>query len=550
MNKLRKFFSIYALTGFALFSLAASANAQYTRNAGEVRIIIRQLDSKVDDFKLSLKRELDYTPLGRIEEDSIKTELRNFEESIRYFKDNFQRNRENADDVSSILGSARNINSFLNRFRFGSRLKNDWSETRRILENLAANYQVPVIWSDRNNYPNTDNNRYPNDYPDTDNNRYPNSYPSNSNSYGLTGTYKLNVSRSENTRDIAERAIRNNNIGNDSAREDLQNKLEAPEQIAIDVRGNKVTLASSKSSPVTISADGATQTENVNGRTLRLRAALRDDELIVSSLGGETDYTITFTSIENGRALKVTRRITTDYLRQTVFAESVYNKTDSVARLGIDSGSYSDNDGTYSSSDPTDYPSNYPGNSPYPQTRQGRTGRFIVPNGTIVTGILESDIDTKVSQNNDRFRLTVQSPNEFRGAVIEGYLSGIDRSGKVSGRSQITFNFERITLRDGQTYDFAGYLQGVRDENGKTVKIDTEGTAKGDSQTKETIKRGGIGAGIGAVIGAIAGGAKGAAIGAIIGGGADAGSIIVQGKDDLELRRGSTITIQSSSPIR
>jgi hypothetical protein len=133
---------------------------------------------------------------------------------------------------------------------------------------------------------------------------------------------------------------------------------------------------------------------------------------------------------------------------------------------------------------------------------------------------------------------------------VEGYISGINRSGKVSGRSQITFNFERITLRNGQTYEFAGFLQSVTDQNGKTVKIDTEGTAKGDSQTKETVKRGGIGAGLGAIIGAIAGGGKGAAIGAIIGGGAGAGSVIVQGKDDLELKKGSMITVTASAPNR
>ena len=75
----------------------------------------------------------------------------------------------------------------------------------------------------------------------------------------------------------------------------------------------------------------------------------------------------------------------------------------------------------------------------------------------------------------------------------------------------------------------------IKDQNGKPVKVDTEGTAKGDSQTKETAKRGGIGAGLGAVIGAVAGGGKGAAIGAIIGGGAGAGSVIAQGRDDIQL---------------
>jgi len=127
-----------------------------------------------------------------------------------------------------------------------------------------------------------------------------------------------------------------------------------------------------------------------------------------------------------------------------------------------------------------------------------------------------------------------QRAEEFRGAIIEGRLAGLNRSGKVSGRSQISFNFETIRLTNGQTYDFAGFLQNVTDAGGKTIKVDAEGTAQGNNQTKETVKRGGIGAGIGAVIGGSAG----------------AGSVYVQGKDDLELRRGSSITVQSSSPIR
>ena len=78
------------------------------------------------------------------------------------------------------------------------------------------------------------------------------------------------------------------------------------------------------------------------------------------------------------------------------------------------------------------------------------SGDFIVPDGVVLSGTLDNDIDTKVSQNNDRFQMTVQSPNEFRGAVVEGYLTGIDRSGKVTGRSEVTFNFQTIRLANGQ----------------------------------------------------------------------------------------------------
>jgi hypothetical protein len=47
------------------------------------------------------------------------------------------------------------------------------------------------------------------------------------------------------------------------------------------------------------------------------------------------------------------------------------------------------------------------------------------------------------------------------------------------------------------------------------------------------------------VIGAVTGGGKGAAIGAAVGGAAGAGSVIVQGRDDLNLEPGSEFRIRA-----
>lgn len=535
MSRFRGVFSVYLVIGLMIFGFAANADGQNRRNEREIRNILRDLNSKIDDFRFELDNEFRRTSVNRNEQNEINNNIKDLENDISKFEGKFQRRRESADDVLSILDSAKIVNDFVNLQRFNGKAEGYWVNVRGLLDRLASNYNVSRNW-------NGDNENYPNNYPTS--NR-------NSISSTLTGTYQLDISRSENTRDIADRAIRNSNTqNNNDARQDLEDKLEAPEQIAIDVRGNQVTLASSRASQITFIADGRDKTDTLdNGKTIRVRSTLRGQELTVSSLGGDTDYTIVFSSTDNGRSMRVTRRVTTNYLRQTVFAESVYNKTDAVARIDsniISNDTPSTSDGAYSSNDPNDNRNN----PNIPTTTNRRRGDFIVPNGTILTGVLENDIDTKVSQNNDRFRMTVNAPNEYRGAVVEGYLSGIDRSGRVSGRSQITFNFERIRLTNGQTYDFAGFLQSVTDENGKTVPVDTEGTAKGDSQTRETVKRGGIGAGIGAVIGAIAGGGKGAAIGAIIGGGAGAGSVILQGKDDLQLKAGSSITVQSSSPIQ
>ena len=553
MSRFRSVFAFYVAMGLMLCGFTAELNAQRTRNERDVRNIVRNLDSKIDDFRYSLQFGLKNSRVSDADADAVESSVSALGDRIRDFEDNLNQRRENADDVAELLTAAKSVNDFLLTNRVNNTVQKDWSDVRALLDQLASNYNVSWNWTSGS----TSNNNSTN-YPTTD-------YPTNNaTSFGLTGTYQLDTSKSEDTRDI----VQNSGATTDAQRQDLESKLEAAEQLAIEIRGTQVTLASSKAAPITFTADGRTKTETVNGKTVRIRAALRGQELTVSSVGGETDYTVTFTSLDNGKAMKVTRRITTDYLNQTVFAESFYAKTDAVARLDVNvnpnpnyptntttSDNSDNNEGNYSSNDPNDVPGsnnrNYPTNNQnYPTTTQGRTGTFIVPNGTVITGVLENNISTKVSQNNDRFRMIVQSPDEFRGATVTGYLSGIDRSGKVTGRSKITLNFEKITLRNGQTYEFAGYLQSVTDLNGKTVKIDTEGTVKGDSQTKETVKRGGIGAGIGAIIGAIAGGGKGAAIGAVIGGGAGAGSVVLQGKDDLELQKGSMVTVTASSPNR
>ena len=525
MNRKRNVFSAILAFGLIFFASLEQASAQRTAQVDkrEVRSLLRQVTVKLDDFQYNLDFELRQSSANQTDEEDLRNSLDALQTEVNNFQNKFTRRRDSQSDVSQVLASAKTVDENLSRLRVSQKLRRDWTETRRMLDQLANNYGVRGDTNDDDNSQLPDN-QYPN----------PTRTPGGNFNAGLTGTYQLDTTRSEDARDVAERAITGANTQNrDEARRDLQEKLEAPERLALSVQGNQITLASTLAPQVTVTADGRDRTETLSdGRTLRIRTTLRGQELTISSLGGSNDYTVTFVSIENGRSMKVTRRVTTDYLNQTVFAESVYTKIDSVARYDI-----------YNTV-PTTNPNNPP------TTTTGRTGEFIVPNGTIIVANLENDMTTKVSQNGDRFRMIVSAPNQFRGAVIEGYISGLNRSGKLSGRSQLTLNFERIKMPTGETYDFAGYITSVTDQNGKSVKVDTEGAVRGDSQTRETAKRGGIGAGLGALIGAIAGGGKGAAIGAIIGGGAGAGSVYAQGREDIDLKAGSSISIQASSPIR
>ncbi|HCA58675.1 MAG TPA: hypothetical protein DEP46_11900 [Blastocatellia bacterium] len=533
---------VAALLAALVFGIASSVAAQ-SINEREVRDTVRSLRSKIDDLDMTLNFQLRSNSASRTVRDDARSGIDALKNAVKTFDENVGLRRENRSDIEQIVAAGRDMAGFFTANPQNRRIESTWTDVRDLIDRLAANYGVRPDWNGR--ISNVSGRAGDDDY-----GYQPVGGPV---SPGLTGTYRLDTSRSEKAADI----VADINISG-SNRTDLESKLDAPDSIALLVRGSEVTLATTNADPVTFVADGRERSENSGGRTVRLRASIRGDEITISSLGGETDYTIIFTSIDNGRGLKVTRRITTEYLSETIFADSYYTKSEQTAGLGIDpavqrdiptdtDASYSDNDAGYSTNDPDD---RVGANSPNPTLSKPRIGQFIVPNGTVITGTLENEINTKASQNNDRFKMTVQGPMEFRGAVIEGYITGVGRSGQVSGRSNVTFNFERITLRDGRAYDFAGSLSGIRDERGKEVKVDTEGTAQGDSQTKETAKRGGIGAGIGAVIGAIAGGGKGAVLGAIIGGGAGAGSVIATGRDDVRLMPGSTITVVSSSPVR
>lgn len=104
-------------------------------------------------------------------------------------------------------------------------------------------------------------------------------------------------------------------------------------------------------------------------------------------------------------------------------------------------------------------------------------------------------------------------------------------------------------MRNGRTCQFGGVIESVRTPDGEAIRVDDEATVEAeDSQTERAAQRGALGAALGAIIGAIAGGGKSAAIGAVIAAGEGAGSIIVEGRDQLDLQRGTELTITPSAP--
>ncbi len=440
----------------------------------------------------------------------LGSSVQSLNSTVMQLRERFNNRTSTTADVQEVLNSAALVDRLIRTNRPDTVTLRTWTNLRADLNQLASVYRL--------SWPNV-SQTYP--------------YPSNNPpaQYGvsrLTGTYRLDPSRSDDPGQAADRATQSLGYGDRARmRDQVAARLESPDQIAIELRGRDVTLASSRAPQITFTADGSERVETApSGRTIRARATLNGEQLIVSSTGDSgNQFNVTFDPIDNGRGLSVTRRVYVQGLSRPVVVQSVYQKTSDVARFDINTG---------------------------PQTSPGNTtianGDFVITNGETVIGVLENGLSTQTAHEGDRFTMTVRQPAQYEGAIIEGHVSNIQRSGRLTGRSQMTLNFDTIRLRDGGSYRFAGILESVRTTQGDTIRVDNEGSVRDTSQTTKTEQRAAIGTAVGAIIGAIAGGGKGAAIGAIVGAGGGAGSVYVQGRDDLDLGAGTELTIRASGP--
>ena len=472
--------------------------------------LLTRTKTSADRFRRSLDRAGDRSRIdGTREDNNITQFVEDFAETTNHLSDHFDRRQVVTNDIEDVLRRSVSIDSFMQRHQLAAQAENDWLAVRRDLDDLARAYNVTWNWS---------NPRY------TADERRTGLY------HRLTGTYRLENGRGDDPSKAAEQAARalpsNQRSG---AYQRLMNWLNAPEAIAIDRNQNTVMMASSRGQRVTFKADGQVRTEQgYAGGTLNTRATLYGDRLVVTTAGNRGhDFAVTFEPIDDGRSLRVTRRIHDDSLRQPVTVQSFYRKSSDEAHWDI----YFTNEGT-------------------PSLPDAAAGDFGVPRGTRLVATLDTALTTRDAHAEDRFSLTIRSPSQYDGAVIQGSVSTVNASGRVRGRADMALNFESIQMRDGSTYPFAGVIENVRTANGETISVDTAGTLEEKSRTEETIQRGAIGAAIGAMIGAITGGGKGAAIGAAIGAGGGAGTVIVQGRDQLDLPRGTELTITSSLPRR
>ena len=475
-----------------------TGNTAYRASDRDVQNVLAQLEQRTDIYKREMNNALDRSSLNNTRsEETIFAYITEFEKATDRLKQNFDARRSTTADVQEVLNRGNFIDGVMRDYRFTAGAENQWRLINTDLAklsnfyNISSNFDRPIADFDAR----------------------------------LTGTYRLNTSQSDDVNDVVGRATGNYQANQrDNMSRNLQRRLASPELLAIEKRNAQVTIASSNSPQITFDADGVARTETTNnGRSVKITATTTYDGVGLNYEGDRmNDFYVNFIPQSNGQ-LRVIRRIYLENRNETITVASVYDKTDRTARFDSVNNNNNQNTG-------------------------GLSNDFIISNNTKLTAVLRTPISTKTTQNGDRFRMEISSPSQFDGAIIEGRIAKAERSGKVSGRANVSLEFDTIRLRNGRTYKFAGIVDEVTLANGDKIAVNNEGTVRESSQTTKTVTRAGIGAGIGAIIGAIVGGGSGAAIGAGIGAGAGAGTVILQGRDDIELNDGTQFSITASAP--
>jgi len=150
--------------------------------------------------------------------------------------------------------------------------------------------------------------------------------------------------------------------------------------------------------------------------------------------------------------------------------------------------------------------------------------RITLPAGTVIPVRMIEPISTETDHDGQTFKASLDAPVVVDGETIiprraDAFVkvASAKESGQISGKPELKVQLDSVVIGDKRyTIDSNVFLR------------------EGQSQTKQTAKKAGLGALIGAGIGAIAGGGKGAAIGGAVGAG---GGVAVEAASKNEQAR-------------
>ncbi|HEY6226006.1 MAG TPA: hypothetical protein VI282_02680, partial [Verrucomicrobiae bacterium] len=248
-----------------LAGLSVQAQRPYRGTFQSVRRVVLRLENRANMFRNSFEDWHSEATNTAGSSENMNVTVRDFNDSVRRLRDRFDRRQATSFEVQDVLSRATAIDDFVRRNPMDARTQNFWASIRSDLNQLASAYNLS--WQTSSYYPPTNNPPF--------------GYQA------LIGTYRLDPARSEDARAAAERAARNLSYSErNRILELVSRRLNSPDELAIDVHGRTVTMASTRAAQVSFDADGRDRVEtSPNGRTVHSRAWLSGNQLTINSTG-------------------------------------------------------------------------------------------------------------------------------------------------------------------------------------------------------------------------------------------------------------------------
>ena len=162
-----------------------------------------------------------------------------------------------------------------------------------------------------------------------------------------------------------------------------------------------------------------------------------------------------------------------------------------------------------------------------------------VPQGTAIPLELETPLSSETTQLEAPVRARVRQAVIIDGivaipigATLSGMVTHVERAGRVQGRAQLAFVFNRLQADN------------VREDVNTAALTYVAESTKGEDAAK--IGAGAIG---GAIVGGILGGGSGAAKGAAVGGAAGTGVVLATRGEEVTLSKGAALAASLASPL-
>jgi hypothetical protein len=178
----------------------------------------------------------------------------------------------------------------------------------------------------------------------------------------------------------------------------------------------------------------------------------------------------------------------------------------------------------------------------------------VIPEKTQITIQLNKKLSTKVNSEGDTFTAVVTTAIFLgermvipKGSEVTGSISRILRPGRFKGRAVMNVLFQSIKIPGHGELPIVATLVGVDADVSGGVR--SEGTVEGEGSEASDIGKIVVPSLAGAGIGTLAGGGKGAAIGTGVGAAIGLASVFATRGKDIEIPRGSTMSISLDNAL-